>query len=796
MKWFLRVLGLLAVLALLVLGGGYLWLRQSLPDYEGEVALKGLKAPVRIVTDRYGVAHIYAKNETDGVFAMGYAHAQNRLWQMEMNRRVGAGRLSEVFGPQTLGKDKFLRTIGFYQAARRTYAKLDQNTKKLLQAYADGVNAFLENNTKPLPPEFLVFGITPEPWKPEDSVVWLKMMAWDLGGNWSKELLRARMSKRLSARQIAEAFPPYPGDKQITPPTLAGLYRTLDLDRLAAAMPAPAPDGLGSNNWVVSGKRTASGKPLLANDPHLGLAAPALWFFAEIDTGDYTAIGATLPGVPTIILGRNENIAWGFTNTAPDVQDLYYEKIDPQNPGRYLTPDGSAPFRLRREVIKVKGGEDVVLNVRETRHGPVISDIYSPAASLMPEKTVLSFAWTALRDDDKTPQAGFKLQKARGWEDFLAAMRDFHVPQQNVVYADRKGNIGYIAAGKVPIRKPGNKIMGMMPVPGWQAEYDWNGFIPFEELPRNFNPASGVLITANHKIIGDDYPYFITYEWTPPYRARRIRDLLNARDIHTIDSFKAIQADVKSYWATDILPLVTAIEPKKTRSRLALEKLRAWDGVERKNGPEGLIFNAWMRHFGRLMYGDEMGSLLQDYWATRPVFVENVLRDVNGQSRWCDDVGTPEKEDCATILSAALDAAIRELDERYGDNMDDWNWGRAHEAHSDHTPFTNVPVLRDIFDLRVPVGGDTYTINVSRNKLTDESQPYATIHAASLRAIYDLEDPNRSVFIHSTGQSGNRLSPLYDSFVDIWARGEYIPMSTNKEDNLAGALGVLELKPR
>jgi penicillin amidase len=794
MKKILRAFVALALLLALIAVAGYAWLRQSLPQLDGTLALSGLKAPVEIVRDRYGVPHIYAGSVEDAYFALGFVHAQDRLWQMEMNRRIGSGRMSEVLGAATLDADKFLRTLGVHRVAEATLESLSPKARSQLDAYAAGVNAFLAQRSGPLPPEFLLTGVKPEPWQSADSVAWIKMMAWDLGANWRTELLRLRLSKKLSAAQIGEFLPPYPGDAPLAIADYAALYRQLDASKLAAlVLPGLTEDG-ASNNWVVAGSRTASGKPLLANDPHLGLAAPAIWYFAHLSAPGFEVMGATLPGVPGVVLGHNRHIAWGFTNTGPDVQDLYIERVD--GAGQVLAPQGWQQLATHSEVIKVKGQPDVTLTVRASRHGPLISDVFKPAAEALPQDFALAFAWTALREDDLSVQAAGRFATANNWNEFLAAARDFHSPQQNMVYADTDGNIGYIAPGRVPVRKPDNDLKGQAPAPGWDAKYDWDGFIPFAELPQSYNPASGDIVTANHKIVPDSYPHYLTSEWVLPYRAERIKQLLDATTKHTLQSFAKIQADTVSLQVREILPLLLKTKATDADAQQVLRQLGQWDANMAVEGAEPLIVSAWLRELGRLIYADELGDMFEAEWAHRADFMYHVLADTGGQGHWCDDVNTPAKETCADLLPRALDLALADLKRRYGDDPKRWRWGEAHFALSEHRPFGRQAQLAKFFDIRVPSPGDTYTINVGRNSLANESAPFASRHAASLRAIYDLADLDKSVYIHSTGQSGNLLSPLYKNFAERWARVEYIPMSMKRSDALAGSLGTLKLQPQ
>lgn len=716
--------------------------------------------------------------------------------------------MAEILGPSAADTDRFLRTLGVRRNAERILPRLSAETRAGLEAYARGVNAYLSQRSGPLPPEFLLTGASaPEPWQPVDSIGWQTMMAWDLGANWTQELLRMRLSQRLSLAQINEFLPPYPGDAVLPTRDYTSLYRdlagtTAQLGKVAAVAPPSLIEGMGSNNWVVSGARSVTGKPLLANDPHLGLSAPALWYFAHLSAPGLNVIGATLPGIPGVVLGRNDRIAWGFTNTAPDVQDLYIEQINPDNQRQYRTPDGWADFVTRTETIRVKGQPDINLEVRETRHGPVITGALPimEKAPLDAKKHVVAFAWAALREDDLTLQAGMKFNRARNWQEFLDGARDFGSPQQSMVYADIDGNIGFVAPGRVPVRRADNDLKGLAPAPGWEARYDWQGFIAFDDLPHSFNPASQQVMTANHKIVPDDYPHFLTSEWSLPYRAQRIDALLGATTRHSIDSFASIQKDTLSLAAEELLPLLRATQPTSERGRQALQLLTGWQGEMAMDRPEPLIFNAWVRMAARRIFEDELGpELLKDYWEQRNVHqpTVNVLRNLNGQGRWCADTAakTSAPGTCADVLARSLDEALADLEKRYGGDMKSWRWGDAHFARSEHRPFAKVDMLARFFDIRVPTPGDTYTVNVGRHNLRDEKHPFANRHAASLRALYDLSDLENSRFIHSTGQSGNLLSPMYRNYAQRWAEVKYLPMKTRRQDVEQGALGTLRLQP-
>ncbi|MDP6706662.1 MAG: penicillin acylase family protein [Alphaproteobacteria bacterium] len=796
MTWFWRAFGGLILFTAIVAASLYLWLRGTLPAVDGSIQVVGSEAPIEIVRDRNGVPHIFAQSRGDALFGLGFAHAQDRLWQMEMTRRLGAGRLAEVLGEQAIRTDRFMRTLDLHGLAAEGYRRLDPDQKRLIDAYVAGVNALLaESGTRPMP-EFIMLRYQPEQWTPADSLVWVKLMALDLSTNWSAELLRLRLAKRLDRQQIDELYRPYDGTEPRGPDLSAALaapISTAVLDGLLALGPPAAREGIGSNNWAVSGSRTANGRPLLANDPHLALRAPAIWYFAHLSWQGRDLIGATLPGLPTVVLGHNKRIAWSFSNTGTDVQDLYLEKLMPGDPSRYLTPAGAREFGLRKEVIRVKDGADVTMTIRRSRHGPVLSDALDLPVGAVEAGHVLALAWTALAEDDTTVRSGFGMALAQDWKTFVEALSEYHVPQQNVIYADVEGNIGFITPGRVPRRKPENEIQGFVPQPGWESRYDWDGFVPFEALPRLLNPPSGMLVSANHKIVSDDYPHHLTFEWAHGYRAQRIAEMLAGRPRHSIESFKAMQLDTVSLMARELLPTLLDAEAGTDLARQAKAMLETWDGRMELNRPEPLIFAVWYRELTRLIYADELGPLFSRAWGQRARFVKFVIQGEGGA--WCDEVATPAPEACADLLGRSLDRAVAWIAERYGDDAMKWRWGEAHKARGRHLPFSEVDQLARFFETEVATSGGSYTVNVGHYAINNARDPFANIHAPSMRAIYDLDDLDRSIFILSTGQSGNPLSPLYDNLVEPWARGTYISMSTLRRDIEVGALGRLMLLP-
>jgi len=793
-------LGLLIVgtlLAFFILAG-FGWMRSSLPQLEGDITLAGPSAPISIVRDENGVPHISAASDNDLYFAMGFVHAQDRLWQMEMNRRIGRGKVSEVVGEQGLAIDGYMRTLGFAHKAQSAYDALAENTKASLHAYADGVNAYLGKRTGALPPEFILTGVEPAPWHPTDTLVWQKMMWLSLSGNMRKELSRARLLAQFTPEQVASIYPDYPGDTLPPLPELSSLFKDLPLEELSEILGEERPSGYGSNNWVVDGSRTKSGMPLLANDPHLGLTTPSIWYLAHLynSTEQTNLVGVGFPGTPSIILGRNDQIAWGFTNTAPDIQDLFIEKLVGES--EYLTPTGPMPFTLRTEHINVRGGETQILTVRETRHGPVISDIIGEQGNFLPEGHVLALQWTALGSTDTAVDAMLALGKAKTFEEFKAAGQLYLGPEQNMIYADTEGNIGYYAPAQVPVRHPDNKIMGRLPSPGWDALYDWQGFIDYRELPTRYNPETGMVATANEKIVGPDYPHFITGDWDIPYRGNRIRHLLKETAQHDMASFGALHMDTVSDRARDILP---ALKHAVAGADLPAEAatLLDWDGNVTAESPAALIFYHWLRRYQEAMLADEFGDLYADFRSLRPRLIKSSLYwSAKGDTSesayftlpvlseesslgWCDNVTTTDTEEkCPALAVQALKETLADLSAKYGPDASAWQWGSEHILHQTHRPFSQVPVLSSIFELSSPIGGGNNTINVA-----GVSQNPKTLHQStfgpSYRGLFDLSDLENSLYAHPTGQSGNPFSGHFDDLFPKWLGGEYFTISTNPE---------------
>jgi len=749
-----------SALLLVAVSGLCLYLLSSLPQTDGRLTVPGPKAEIRIERDADGVPLIVAQDDEDAAFGLGFVHAQDRLFQMELQRRYGAGRLAEIFGTEALATDRQMRVLGLYHAAQAEIPFLSMEVRRGLEAYAAGVNAFLATRHGALPPEFLLLRFAPEPWRPADSLVWGKLMAVRLGGNYRGELQRARMARTVSASDLAVLYPEYPKDAPTTLADLLPIFRRLALDSLYDALPPVVGPTYASNNWVVDGRHSASGKPLLANDPHLEFGAPGFWYLARLKTPQHEIAGGTAAGAPFVLVGHNERIAWGFTTTTADVEDLFIERIDPSDPGRYLTPQGSAPFASRRETIAVRGQAAVDITIRSTRHGPVLSDVL-PAGVADPG-FVLALAATFTIPEDRSAEALWELNRAGNWAGFCEALQSFVGPIQNIVYADVDGTIGFIAPGLVPIRGSGE---GWLPAPGWTGEADWISFVPFAALPAAANPPSGHFVSANNKIVPPSYPYFVSRDWDLPNRAERIEALLAAAPVQTPASSAVIQADTFSLMAQRLVQLMTRINATDEASSEAIRRLRRWDFHMDRDKVEPLLFTAWLREFSRKILFNRLGDAATGYWDLKPRVIEAVLTE---HEDWCDDPKQPEHNSCTTRLADALAAALAQLRQTYGADMTQWQWGRAHAAEFANPVFSRIPVLRDWLGVSIPTSGGYDTLNRGPSAIRDDAQPFTQRFGAGLRIITDLAAPNDAKMMITPGQSGNALSAHFADLLRRW----------------------------
>lgn len=760
-------------LLLLVAAGGWLWLRSSLPVTDGEVVLAGLEQTVEIRRDNHGVPHITAKTDRDAYFALGYVHAQDRLWQMDFHRRLGAGRLSEVIGPPSLATDRYMRTLGLHRLATESLRQMPPDMRRDMEAYTAGVNAHLESRNGAWPLEFYVLRYRPEPWKPADSLVWGRMMGLNLSRNWHEEILRSRIIKALGAAAADTLLPRYPTDG---PRTLASL---------TGFAPNPLAAGSASNGWAVTGPRTRNGKALLANDPHLRFRNPALWYLVRIRAPGLSMTGATVPGVPFLVLGHNQRIAWGATSAETDVQDLFVERIDRSDSGWYRAPEGGRPFVTRTETIRVRGADDEQLQVRETRHGPVISDVIPSLDGMVPSGHVMTLATPALQADDKTSEALYQLNRARDWPQFRNALKNWHTPHLNFVYADTSGKVGLLSPARIPVRYSGE---GELPAEGWSGENDWTGMVPFDDLPQTIDPATSYVANANNPTAPANYRYQMGRFRTPGYRARRLNGLIKDVKKHDLDSLTAMQNDAVSLASRDILGFLLATTPRTEEAGRAYALLRAWDGTMARHIPQPLIFIAWLRALDRRLFADELGPIYADYQGLNTQSMKIVLRR---DTAWCDHTATPEQESCDDQVTAALDDALSELGARFGDEMINWQWGDAHQARFDHPILGRIPWIGSWFNIRLPSDGGPYTLNRGMIRINNPKAPYASVHGAAFRAIYDLENLANSRYMVTPGQSGNWFSRHYGDLADAWRNRGFITLKAPGKD-----VPLLTLRPK
>jgi penicillin amidase len=809
-------------------------MRRSLPVVDGVLKAVGLGAPVEVIRDRWGVPHIYAASLEDALFAQGYVHAQDRLWQMELNRRTGHGRLAELFGPVAASTDQFLRTIGLSRAAQNDWQALGDSERKSLQTYSRGVNAFLAANGARLPLEFTLLRTKPEPWTPLDSLVFGKVMAWSLSTDWDMELINAALIAKVGPEAAARLMGDYASINPIVLPgqSFAALVQPIiaQFKEAQALLPLGGMGGM-SNNWVVDGTKSVTGKPLLANDPHLALQMPSIWYENHLvvtppagsDEKPFEATGVSFAGVPFVVIGHNREIAWGFTNAMPDVQDLYVEKFNPKNPAEYEYQGQWQRAQIFREQIQVKG-EAVprMVEVMQTRHGPVITPLLSQervGTELLPGHYALAFRWTA-HAPGTLLRAVERMNMASNWDEFCEAVRDWDVPSQNMVYADRAGNIGYYMPGRVPLRAKG---MGAVPAPGWSGEYEWAGWLPHEQLPHAFNPKEHFIATANNRVGGKEYPHFLTSATMNGNRAARIVELLNAKEQVSADDFAQMQVDLYCAPAKDFCHLLAAVRPTDGYTRDALSALAIWDYRLTKDSVAGAIYELTQFFAMRRVFGPWLGDLTGYYqgvglhpllapfspYHDRSLMVlQKIL--VNNESDWFVEAANPNDQGVAEprdgpemaraphpvtredILAAALDDTIAYLRQAVGQDIRQWAWGRIHQAGFNHVLGAQKPLDRIFNRGPYPYGGDTNTVWQAAwvPKLPISPQG----GSASWRQIIDLSDWDASRVVHTTGQSGHPASKHYDDMIPLWLNGQYHPMLWARERVEANAEARLRLE--
>lgn len=835
MRWLLRIAFAMVVLTLFAVIIVYYLASRSLPDYNATVEVEGLFSPIEIVRDNANVPHILpTKTDTlstppptaygpdiagsgadqDVFFGLGYVHAQDRLWQMTMLRRTVQGRLSEVFGTSTLAVDKLMRRLDLYPLARSAQEAQDARATAALLSYSAGVNARLaEVNRAALgrgAPEMFIFGAPIAPWQPADSIALMKLMALQSSSHLESEVQRARVSLVLpDSARLADILPDAPGDAIAALPDYASLFG--NLPKFAANTQQNHPlspfrtHGFSgaSNVWAAAPSRTATTGTLLANDPHVALSAPAIWYLARLELSSGGVIGATIPGIPAVLSGRSDTLGWGISASFIDDQDVFIEQLNPENPQEYRTPNGFKPFIARKSIINIKDEPPVTLSLLWSDNGPILPGSHYNLGAITPNGHVASLSWTALNANDTTLSAAVAMMYAQSVPDAIIVAQDIIAPSQNMVFADPL-NIAMLTTGAIALRDPANESRGRMPSRGWIAANRWQGRIAFSDNPVFIAPQGGILGNTNNKIIEQEFPQHGSYSWGDTQRIKRWKRLMQSRQVHTRDSFIETQLDSVSITARTLLPLIGADlwftgtaaaqgTPERLRQR-ALKLLADWNGEMNEHLPEPLLYAAWLRALQTRLIRDELGPLEKEFPHLHPLFIERVFRNIDGAAVWCDVIQSSPKETCSDMARLALDDALIWTTEKYGRAIESLRWGDAHQATHDHKILGKVPLLRYFVNIRQSTNGGDNTLNrgLTRAKGPD---PFENIHGAAYRGVYDFADPDSSVFVISTGQSGHFLSRHYDDLGVRWRSGEYIPMSLDIGLARAASVGTTRLLP-
>ncbi len=811
-RWLKIIIGLTVTLALIISVAGiifYNMLVSSLPEYEGEITAPGISGDIEIYRDSLAIPYILANSDEDVSFALGYLHAQERLFSMDIVRRAGEGRMSEVFGPQTIPFDKMFLTIGLKKFAEENYSRITPEVKKILEAYSRGVNYFIQNSKDNLPVEFDVLGYEPYPWKPEHSLIIIRMMAWQLNISWWSDFTFAELVQKFGADKVKEILPDYPENAPtIIPPQLKNLKLNngfVKTDKAFRSFMGFTGTHIGSNNWVVKGNLSSSGKPIIANDPHLHYSAPGIWYAAVIKSPDWNAAGVTLPGVPGVVIGKNENISWVLTNIMADDCDFYSERIDSSGSKYFLNGEWK-DLLTRTEKIKVKDSTDITITIRSTHRGPLITDIHL-ASILYNDKGIgtpsLSMKWIGNIFSDEL--SGFyAINKAKNWDEFKTAVSRFSVPGQNFIYADKNGNIGYFFGARLPIRKSNSPTMIY---DGTTDAFDWKGFIPQNEIPFLFNPPYDFIASANNKTLRN-FPYHISNVWEPPSRYERIIELLSSKKNHSVDDFKKYQMDIVSPHARKITAyILSAFEGMKITDKnlsLSLELLSKWDFSMNEFSQVPAIYHMFYKHFLSNVYRDEMGDDLFNEF----VFVANIpFRSIiqllqNPSSSWFDNVQTSGFETRNDIIRKSLVDALSELEKKFGKDLSGWQWGKLHKVVFPHAFARVSPILDNFVNIGpYSISGDGTTLFNTEYPFYEgikevprfNHQPFENILGPSMRYIFDFAKPDEFYLVLITGQSGHIMSVHYDDMAEMWREGFYMKIRTDEVSIKSGDKQVFRI---
>ncbi len=798
---------LFILLILFLIGAGfflyiYWWLIQrAAPKLDGEVHVTGMERPVEVRRDKHGIPHIFAENRADLFRALGWVHAQDRLWQMEQNRRIAQGRLAEIFGVPALEADRFSRIVGFQRAAEAELAVLDDETRTTLDWYVEGINAYMTARPGRMAAEFNLLRFKPEPWRTVDVLAFTKVFGWGLSLNWESELTRVRLLQQLDPYTVAQLDPNYPAQTPLILEAVGSAEQTRMLDTAGLLLNQleevrnwlGSSGGQGSNSWVVAPRHSLNRRPLLCADPHLNVQLPSMVYEAHMAYPGFEVSGATVPGAPGVLIGHNTQIAWGMTNSMVDTQDLYVERAHPEDPTRFAFGADWEQATIHEEIIRVRRGAAVIEQVVVTRHGPLINRLIRGSGDSHARSDALASVPLALRWTGHTAghslRALLKLNEAQDWEEFTQALSDWHVAPQNVTFADARGNIGYVLAGTVPIRE---ENLGLVPAPGWDGKHEWRGFIPTDELPRLYNPESGLIVAANNKIVGDDYPYFLGVEFDPGWRAARIEEMLLEKDRHTIREMEEMQQDNLSKFAQALNPWITLLRSEDPWEKTALQLLRKWNLRMDTDSPAALCYSYILGHLLDMTFGEKLGSSREGYFgiSSTPLFLlhgfkqraeTHLLELLNDheESIWYTDVQKRRQRPRDEMLQEALSRAMKSVRRIHGDSSLRWAWGRTHQVRFAH-PLGRARLVGRFFDRGpLPIGGDATTPNQTR--AAPQIDPGLVQVIPVYRQIFEVGTWDRAQSILAGGQSGHPLSRLYDDQIIMWREGVYHAMPWSRE---------------
>lgn len=797
-NWLKITIGVLATLIFTIIFAAiffYQMLKKSLPDYQGEFISEKINSDITIHTDSMGVPYISANNDSDAAFALGYLHAQDRLFSMDLYRRAGEGRLSEVFGNRTIKFDELFRTIGIARSIRNNIDKYDKTTINLLKAYSNGVNTYIKNNKSKLPVEFDLLGYTPEPWSEIHSLIIIRMMAWELNINWWADFVYTELLEKFGAEKISEILPDVSAKDLINIPNSDDAISDLSKNFIHSNFAFRSYFGIkgtqaGSNNWVVNGQRSSSGKPIIANDPHLPYSLPSKWYLAVIKSNNLKLAGVTLPGVPGIVIGKNDNISWALTNLMNDETDFYLETLD-STKNFYLLDNNWKKLEIIKDTIQIKDSQPKVIKILKTHRGPIISDVhqmtffYNENQKIFP---AISMRWLGLEFSDEMV-AFYKINRAKNFEEFNEAVSHFAIPGQNFLYADKNGNIGYSMGAKIPLR---SKSSSTIIADGRTSSNDWTGFISQKDKVAILNPSNGFLATANNNQF-DKISFYITHLWEPSSRFERITELLNQKQKHSTNDFRNYQNDQISKYAEQITPLILiafeGIKIKDHNLQQVLKLFENWDYKMDAYSQTAAIYQIFINKLLKNIFYDEMGEdLFNKFLFVANVPYRSLLKILKSESAWFNDVKTDRNYDRNSIIRKSLADALTFLEKNYGKDIALWQWGRIHNVVFEH-PLSGAfkPMDKLINIGPFEIGGDGTTIFNTEYSFAKESKPFIkffnnqfdNVLGPSMRFIYDFGTPEYFYIVLTTGQSGNVFSQHYNDMSKFWLQGKYLKINSS-----------------